>query len=244
MPTKDKKAQKKSAPAPVKHSPGAAHLKFSSIGSDMVVLKDGSGRAVLEITPISLAGFSEEEHKELAEKYANFLNTLEDPVQILMKSRALDIDGYLNALKEKESTEDRPLFKSMLKEYRGLIEKFLPYSGYGIMSRKVYMVVPIEPVGASKSADPISGFFANLFSPNKLLREAKQKQKQQRELYGGLKTKCDKIMADFQIVGLPIRRLSTMEIMRLFAEVYHPATHDEEHDELLDQFDAAAHPTA
>ena len=218
------------------HAATAPHLRFADIGRDMLVLKDGSARAVLEVTPICLAGYSDEEQRGLMERYARFLNGLEQPLQILLKSRTLDIEHYLEDLKVREEAETRARFKPLLRDYRGLIEKFLPYSGFGIMRRSAYLVVAVEPP-KDAAAESEGGFFS-LFTPNKLLREAKTKQRREEALATALDAEVAKVLASFQEVGLPVRRLPTLDLIRLFVDQYHPGTHDHDHDALFDQFDS------
>jgi hypothetical protein len=229
-------ATKTKQPAAAKHQPAAAHLQFADIGNDMLVLKDGSARAVLEVTPICLAGYSDEEQTELMRRYAGFLNTLERPLQILLKSRALNIDGYMQDLKHREEEERRPVFRAVLKDYRGLLQKFLPYSGYGTMERSAYLVVAHELPKAAAAA-PLGGIFS-LFAQNKLLREMRAHSDRLRTLREGLDAEVAKVLAAFEPVGLPVRRLPTLELMRLFARQYHPGTRDSEHDALFRQFDS------
>lgn len=230
-----------------KHAATASHLQFSDIGMDMVTLKDNSARAVIEITPICLDFHTEVERADLTRRYAAFLNALDAPLQVLLKSRQLDMDGYLSDLKTREDGETRPFFKGQLKDYRELLEKFLPYSGYGIMRRQAYIVVPYElPTGAAAPSqaggDPLSNLLA-LFSPGKILREARARSARQQQLREGLNAEVEKLLAAIAPLGLVVRRLSTLELLRMFTRTYHPATHDTAHAELFEQFDSLAHPT-
>ncbi len=243
MPTEPTSTAITSAPAPKAgaakltprtHAATASHLQFSDIGMDMVVLKDGTARAVLEVTPLCFAGFSDSEVKDLSKRYAAFLNNLTGPIQILLKSRVLDVQGYLTGLKDREESETRPFFRDHLKDYRELIEKYLPYSGYGTIRRSAYLVIPYE-IPAPPSDDPFAGIFAML-SPGKILREAKNRSERQQKLRDGLNVAVEKIMSDIAGLGLQVRRLTTLELIRLYAETYHPGTHDSEHAALFAQF--------
>lgn len=235
-------APRGAAAAPT-HAPSARHLLFNDIGGDAIVLKDGSARAVLEVTPVCLAGYTEQEHELLTKRYAEFLNALTFPVQILVKSKVLDMDGYLRDLRDRETGEERPFFRGQLKEYRELLEKFLPYSGYGIMDRRIYIVIPYElPAEAIRATEPASGFFA-LFAPNRVLRDAEKRSERLAQLRNGLNDCVRQVIDAFAPLGLPIRRLETEELISLFVRVYHPGTADHDHDDLFDQVTMLTSPT-
>jgi hypothetical protein len=222
-----------------KHSANAARLQFHDIGNDCIILKDGSARAVIEVTPISLAGYTDEEQRRLMARYAEFLNTLEAPIQILYKSRTLDMQGYLDGMKAREESEQRPFFRGVLKDYRGLLEKFLPYSGYGVMQRSIYLVVAFEMHAKPAGPDPLAGVI-NLFAGHSAAREARKLAERTAQVRAGLDLEAEKVLTAFAKIGLPVRRLPTVELIRLFAHVYHPSSHDAEHEALFAQFDAPA----
>ena len=78
------------------------YLDIAEIKEDCVVLKDGTLRAVLLVSSINFSLKSEEEQNAIIAAYISFLNFLEFPLQIIIQSRQLDIDGYLERLKKIE----------------------------------------------------------------------------------------------------------------------------------------------
>ena len=83
--------------------PGAStqkYLDIAEIRDDVVVMKDGTLRAVLLASSINFALKSEEEQEALISAYAGFLNTLEFPLQVVIQSRKLNIDNYIERLKQ------------------------------------------------------------------------------------------------------------------------------------------------
>ena len=78
------------------------HLDIAEIRDNIVVLKDGTVRAVLFCSSVNFALKSEEEQQALISAYVSLLNSLEYPLQIVIQSRKLSIDTYLKNLEELE----------------------------------------------------------------------------------------------------------------------------------------------
>ncbi|MEK7516821.1 MAG: hypothetical protein AAB562_04465, partial [Patescibacteria group bacterium] len=70
------------------------YLDIAEIRDNIVVMKDGTARAVLLCSSVNFALKSEEEQQALISAYVSFLNTLESPLQIVIQSRRLNIDDY------------------------------------------------------------------------------------------------------------------------------------------------------
>src|SRR3989344_7995220 len=75
------------------------YLNISEVKDDVLVLRDGSLRAVITVSSTNFALKSEEEQNALTGAFQGFLNSLAFPVQILIHSRILDINGYLDKLR-------------------------------------------------------------------------------------------------------------------------------------------------
>ena len=84
------------------------YLDIAEIKEDLVVLNDGTVRGVLLVSSINFDLKSEDEQKAVISGYINFLNALNYPIQIVIQSRPLNIDDYLEKLKimEKEQTNE------------------------------------------------------------------------------------------------------------------------------------------
>ncbi|MBU6389345.1 hypothetical protein KGQ71_02410, partial [Patescibacteria group bacterium] len=62
------------------------HLPIAGIQDSVVILNDGSLRAVLKIEPINFELKSETEQNGIIYQYQSFLNSLEFPIQIVIQS--------------------------------------------------------------------------------------------------------------------------------------------------------------
>src|SRR3990167_10711217 len=75
------------------------YLDIYEIRDDIVILRDGSLRAVLLVSGINFSLKYEDEQNAVIQAYVQFLNSLDFPLQILIQSRKLNIDDYLDRLK-------------------------------------------------------------------------------------------------------------------------------------------------
>src|SRR3989338_10228561 len=93
------------------------YLDIAEIKEDTVVMNDGTLRAVLLVSSINFSLKSEEEQNAIVAAYIGFLNFLEFPLQIIIQSRQLDVDGYLERLKKIEKEQTNELLRLQTAEY-------------------------------------------------------------------------------------------------------------------------------
>ena len=98
-----------------KGKPGPSTVRFldiAEIRDDTVVLRDGTLRAVLLVSSINFALKSEDEQEAIIAAYVSFLNMLEHPIEIVIQSRKLNIDGYMAELAQKEREQSNELLRA------------------------------------------------------------------------------------------------------------------------------------
>src|SRR3989338_7914124 len=117
-------------------------LDIAEIKEDVVVLKDGTMRAVLLCSSINFALKSDDEQQAIIQAYMQFLNALEYPIQIVMQSRRLNIDPYLETLIKSEKEQKNDLLRVQIIEYRNFISEMVKLGD--IMSKRFYLVVPFD----------------------------------------------------------------------------------------------------
>src|SRR5690242_148022 len=80
-------------------------VPISEVRDGVVILKDGSMRAVLLASSINFALKSEDEQTAFIVQFQNFLNSLDFTCQILIQSRMLDIRPYVATLEAAYKTQ-------------------------------------------------------------------------------------------------------------------------------------------
>lgn len=135
---------------PTKNTPRATSkstqefLPISEVRDGIVVLKDGSLRAILLASSINFALKSEDEQTAFIVQFQNFLNSLDFSVQIFVQSRMLDIRPYVATLEAayKEQLDD--LMRIQIREYIEFVKSFTEAAN--IMTKNFFVVVPYSPV--------------------------------------------------------------------------------------------------
>jgi len=101
---KTKQAQKTKNPNSSQNT-----LLFSEIRDNMVVMSDGSFRAVIACKSINFDLMSSREREGVEYSYQNFLNALNHPIQILIRSQRIDIAPYIDKLIDIRNNQDNML---------------------------------------------------------------------------------------------------------------------------------------
>jgi type IV secretory pathway VirB4 component len=118
-------------------------LPVSEVRDGVVVLKDGSLRAILLASSLNFALKSEDEQTAFIIQFQNFLNSLDFSVQIFVQSRMLDIRPYIATLEVayKEQLDD--LMRIQIREYIQFIKSFTEAAN--IMTKNFFVSVPYSP---------------------------------------------------------------------------------------------------
>ncbi|MCA9397763.1 hypothetical protein KC573_02950, partial [candidate division WWE3 bacterium] len=74
------------------------HLDIIDIKDDILILKGGRYRIVLEAQAINFDLLSEAEQDAAIYSYANLINSLDFPIQVVIRTRQVDITQYVEYL--------------------------------------------------------------------------------------------------------------------------------------------------
>jgi len=118
------------------------HLPFTQIRENIILLKDNSARSVLKCSTINFLLKSSEEQDAIIMSFQRFLNALDFPIQIMVRSSKLDIDGYLKNLTEKAVNQKNELLQNQTYEYIDYLRKLVEVAQ--IMRKDFYIIVPFD----------------------------------------------------------------------------------------------------
>ena len=118
-------------------------VPVKEIRDGIVIMRDGSLRAVLMTSSVNFALKSEDEQTAIISQFQSFLNSLDFSLQIVAESRRFDVKPYLALLQEKERGQKNELLKIQTREYVGFISKFAENTN--IMNKAFFVVVPYTP---------------------------------------------------------------------------------------------------
>jgi len=193
------------------------YLDIAEIKEDTVIMRDGTLRAVLLISSINFALKSEDEQNAIISAYVSFLNNIDFPLQIVIQSRELNIDSYIETLKQKAKEQTNELLKIQTNEYMQYISELISMSK--IMNKRFYIVIPYNPM-SDKQKSFFSRFF-DIFKPGVLIRMKADKFKRRRT---ELTRRVDNIMSGLGSIGLNAVQLDTQSLIELYYNSYNPST--------------------
>lgn len=193
------------------------YLDIAEIRDDTVIMKDGTLRAVLLSSSINFALKSEDEQNAVIDAYIRFLNNLSFSLQIVIQSRELNIDNYLEYLEGKEKEQTNKLLKSQTGEY---IEYIKELTSLGkIMNKRFYVVVPYDPL-----TDKHKGFFNSLKDAVRPASTILLKEKIFGRYKEMLDRRIDSVLGGLDSMGVTTVRLDTQGLIELYYKTYNPET--------------------
>ncbi|MBI5732163.1 MAG: hypothetical protein HY982_02265 [Candidatus Magasanikbacteria bacterium] len=195
------------------------YLDIASIHDDVVVMRDGTLRAVLLVSSLNFALKSEEEQNALISAYGAFLNILDFPIQIVVQSRKLNIDAYLERLKQSEKEQINELLKMQIADYRSFVTELLEMGQ--IMSKKFFVVVPYNPLSNRRK-----GFFARLQEVLMPALSISVKKEFFLKRKKDLISRVTQVMSQLQTMDLKSVMLDTEGLIELYYMSYNPNLSD------------------
>ncbi|MBT3817016.1 MAG: hypothetical protein HOE80_03140 [Candidatus Magasanikbacteria bacterium] len=192
-----------------------AHLPIAEIKEGIIVLKDGTLRSVLITSSINFSLKSEDEQTALIAGYVGFLNTLDFPLQVIAQSRRLQIQPYLDTLRDLEKNQTNELLKIQTADYRAFVKELVDIGE--IMTKQFYIVVPYDPLSNRKKS-----FWARakeIFKPAstvKLKDKKFQKRKEEMDM------RIRQVLGGLSSMGLQVAPLDTQAIIEILYNTYNP----------------------
>lgn len=202
-------------------------LLFSEMRENMIIMSDGSFRAVVECQSINFDLMSAREREGVEFSYQNFINSLYFPVQILIRSRRVDIGPYLDRLAEIRRNQDNMLLNVLMDDYMDFIDVLAQEAN--IMDKSFYVVVPYYQKGdESVTKQQAKGLFNSFFSGKKEASVTKIDQVTYAKAKDEIKNRLDSVMSGMFQMGVKSRQLNTRELGELLYVSYNPDTSSRE----------------
>lgn len=189
-------------------------VPVKEIRNGIVMLKDGSMRAVVMASSINFALKSADEQQAVIMQFQNFLNSLDFSVQISIQSRELDIRPYIAMLEQRYKNEIGDLMKIQIREYIQFIKSFVDQTS--IMTKTFFVIIPFNPTIISSTSNPLDQF----------IKKDNQKPLQERDRFEENRTQIEQrigtISQGLSRCGVKSIQLGTEEIIELFYKIFNP----------------------
>jgi hypothetical protein len=214
-------------PAPlVKTNPNSTQntLQIAEIRDGIVIMNDGSFRAVVMVKSINFDLMSQQEQEAVEYTYQGFLNSLYFPIQICLRSQKVDLTPYIARLDKIRTEHDNMLLAMLMEDYINYIDSLSQHTN--IMDKEFYIVIPFFPTtdvqkALTQSKNFLSGL-KTLFVPREqhiTLNEADlQKGKDE------LRNRVQSVLSGLLQCGVQGLPLDTQELIELYYDTYNPDT--------------------
>jgi len=187
-------------------------VPIQEVRDGIVILKDGSMRALLMTSSLNFALKSEDEQQSIIYQFQNFLNSLDFSIQIFLQSRRLDIRPYIALLEGRQKEQNNDLLKIQIKEYIQFIKTFTENTN--IMTKTFFIVVPYTPPQLSTSKS--SQFFS------KKTTAAENKTANFEEDSVQLQQRVSVVEQGITRTGVRAVQLGTEEIIEVYYRLFNP----------------------
>lgn len=168
-------------------------IAIKGVRDSILVLPNNQYRAVLNVSSLNFELKSEEEQDAIIDTYESFLNSVGSNLQILIRTREIDMDKYLEELTERLDGEAEPVYRQQLTNYDTFIRSLITTNK--ILTRHFYLVIPYV---ATNKAD------------FELIKEQ-------------LNLKVDIVSKGMTRLGMHTKQLSSLEVLDLFYSFYNPS---------------------
>lgn len=196
-------------------------LQISELRDGVVIMKDGSFRAVVACQSINFDLMSETEREGVEYSYQNFLNSLNFTVQILVRSQRVDIGPYIDRLTTIRRNNDNMLLGVLMDDYINFIDVLSQEAN--IMDKSFFIVIPYY---SSADAEAFVNQTKNLFKA--FSKKGPSVTRINRDTYDKavdeLNNRVESVISGLFHIGIQSVRLNTKELGELYYNFNNPDT--------------------
>lgn len=190
------------------------HLDIEDIRDDLLILKNGNVVIVLQTNAVNFDLLSEQEQDAMIFAYSQMLNSLSFPIQIMIRSKIMDISNYLLKLREAKQNQSNQSLSNQIDLYEKFIKDLV--SKNNVLDKRFYVVIPFVEISLN-TLNPLS----TLTSKNKKVTFDKWALLERAKV--GLLPKKEHLVKQLSRIGIKSKQLSTQELVELFYDIYNPS---------------------
>lgn len=191
-------------------------VPIQEVRDGLVILKDGSLRAILMTSSLNFALKSAEEQESILYQFQSFLNSLDFSVQIFIESRKLDIRPYLALLEVRRKDQINDLMKIQIQEYIEFVRQFTENTS--IMAKTFFVVIPYTPA----LLNPKKEILGRFMKQNETEADVEARMAQFEENRSQIEERVAVVEQGLVRSGVRVIPLGTEEIVELFYKMFNP----------------------
>ena len=189
------------------------HLPVHDIQENLAILKNGSAAMVIETSAVNFGLLSQEEQDAIIYAYAALLNSLNFPIQILIRSERKDISAYLGLLAAAAKKQMSPTKRAWIESYRQFVAETVQRRN--VLDKKFYIILPFS----SLELGSVKSLGLAVASQNRLPAPLTEIVKKALVALG---PKRDHVIRQLERIGLTARQLTNKELLSLLYRTYNP----------------------
>ncbi len=200
-----------------------ASLLISELRDGLVIMKDGSFRAVVACQSINFDLMSATEREGVEYSYQNFLNSLNFTTQILIRSQRVDIAPYIEHLAEIRRNNDNMLLGILMDDYIDFIDRLSQEAN--IMDKSFFIVIPYYPnADAEKALQQAKSIFRSFGKQTDTPEVTRINRATYDKAITEINNRVESVVSGLFQIGIHAIRLNTRELANLYYNFNNPDT--------------------
>ncbi len=182
-----------------------AFTEILDIREDIVLLRGGVACIILRVNSVNFALLSGEEQDAKVFAYAALLNSLSFPIQILVRSKPIQISPYLQSIESLMQKTPNKNLQTYMRHYKDFITSLVQTTS--VLDKQFFVVVPyssLEGGAGSVITNKASGSQDNFFQ----------------QAQSSLETKAESLLSQIHRLSLQATILGKDELTKLFYDIY------------------------
>src|SRR5882724_1701571 len=189
------------------HSSTQKFTEIIDFVDNIVILEGGNACLIIEITASNFALLSQKEQELRILSYAELLNSLTFPIQILIRNKRMDISSYLKELDMVIVNTKNKQLANYIKYYRSFVQEMVTVNV--VLNKAFYIILPFSSLEAGATG----------------VSQAGQKGKSQIQQFAQLAKKTLEIKASttlgqLQKFAVTAKILDKEDLIKLFYDLY------------------------
>lgn len=167
----------------------------------MMLLKDGGAAIILQTQALNFGLLSEEEQMAIIFSFGQLLNSLSFSIQIVIRSKRLDISSYINILDQAIKLQNNQLLAKLMVDYRQFVQTTIKEQE--VLDKSFYTVIPLSSIEMGLKL----GGSGQQFIKAKTILEPRR----------------DQLIKQLNRVGLKATQLDNKKLIETFFDIYNPS---------------------
>ncbi|OGH10767.1 MAG: hypothetical protein A3B38_03635 [Candidatus Levybacteria bacterium RIFCSPLOWO2_01_FULL_36_13] len=189
-------------------------IEIIDVYEDILILTSGNASLIIEVQATNFDLLSQDEQNAKIYAYSSLLNSLSFPIQIVVRSRQLDISSYINLLAEEEAKTQNQALRKQISLYKKFVTELVKKNT--VLDKKFYVVIPYSSLekGVFGAKQAVGGD-----SIKNLEVQAK----------AALHSKAESMHTQLSRIGLKSKTLEREDLLKLFYELYNDSSVHQSH---------------